>query len=190
MGLESVLKKIQETGESECSKMLSEAKAKADEIIDAAKVEAEKIRESFEKTVNEEVSRLTTQELSTAEIEARKIVLNAQKDLLDKQHNSVLNELAKLPGDKREQILKSLLKKASAELTSGTIRCSETDKDIISKNSQYKIGDSIDTLGGFILTSEDKTITLDMRYETLLNDFWGQHLREITEELFGKNSNE
>ncbi|TET31739.1 MAG: V-type ATP synthase subunit E [Planctomycetota bacterium] len=186
MGLDAVLEKIKDAGEAECKSMKAEAEADAEKITGKAKTEAENAEKKHAETVSAEIERLRTQELSSAEIEARKTVLNAQNDVLEKLRSSVLDAFGKLPKAKREAILKKLIAEASGEIPTGTIRCAKADVETVKKLVKYTMGDPIDSTGGFIVTSEDGSVTLDMRFETKLENIWNEHLRDITKRLFGE----
>ncbi|MHC4662555.1 MAG: V-type ATP synthase subunit E family protein [Planctomycetota bacterium] len=186
MGLEAVLEKIKEAGEAECNELINEARKKAEEIRQKAKAETEALEKKNADSVAAEIERLTTRELSSAEIEARKLVLNTQRDILEKVRASVLENLGKLPADRREAIFKILLGQAHKDLPEGTVRCASGDKEIIKRNSKYSGGEPIDTVGGFIVTTADGSLTLDLRLENLLEDFWNKRLRKITEQLFSE----
>jgi V/A-type H+-transporting ATPase subunit E len=186
MGLEAVLEKIKEAGKAECKSMKAEAEAEAEKVTSKAKAEAEEAEKKHAGTVLSEIERLKTQELSSAEIEARKTVLNAQNDVLEKLRSSVLDAFGKLPKDKRDAILKKLITEAAGEIPSGTIRCAKAGAETVKKLAKYTMGDPIDSTGGFIVTSEDGSVTLDMRFETKLENIWNEHLRDITKRLFGE----
>ena len=186
MALDSVLLKIREAGEAECRAMLADAEAEAAKIKGDAEVEAESAEKADAQAVAAEIERLTTQELSSAEIEARKIVLNAQKEILDRLRDSVLDALVNLPAERPEALMKKLLKIAERDLPDGILRCAERDCDMVARNSRYERGEPIETAGGFVVTAKDGSLTLDMRFETLVDDFWNRRLKEITERLFSE----
>ena len=49
----------------------------------------------------------------------------------------------------------------------------------------YKMGDDVDGLGGFMLESEDGRLSFDLRFDTLLEEAWTQQRAAVNETLFG-----
>ena len=49
----------------------------------------------------------------------------------------------------------------------------------------YSMGDDVDGLGGFVLESEDGTLSFDLRFDTLLEDAWADQRAAVNETLFG-----
>ena len=105
---------------------------------------------------------------------------------MDNTHAAVKEQLAD-PGFKgRASMLKSLISKAD-KLASGDfiIRPVEVDKKALGDlKGKRKIGDSVDGLGGFILEAADGSVSYDMRFDTLLDNAWGNSLAEVNKILF------
>ena len=47
------------------------------------------------------------------------------------------------------------------------------------------MGDEVEGLGGFVLEAEDKSISFDMRFDTLLESAWMENRAAVNETLFG-----
>jgi vacuolar-type H+-ATPase subunit E/Vma4 len=65
------------------------------------------------------------------------------------------------------------------------LRPVKTDRAALSKSAgQFKIGDDIDGLGGFVLESEDGSVMMDYRFEGRLREAWDSSLGEVSRILF------
>jgi len=58
------------------------------------------------------------QEQSSANLEVKKLILNARKEILDEVYESAKDSISKLPAEKNQIILKSIIEKNE----SGTVR--------------------------------------------------------------------
>ena len=87
----------------------------------------------------------------------------------------------------RASLLKSLVKKASS-LGEGkmVLRPTTIDRSALQDAAKaYSMGDDVDGLGGFVLESEDGTLSFDLRFDTLLEDAWAEQRAAVNETLFG-----
>ena len=111
---------------------------------------------------------------------------------------SVLGSLPLDPGDEivatvgsksmgdRGKILESLLKEAKSTAEKGMVlRPVKTDRAALSKGTgQFKIGEDIDGLGGFVLESNDGSVMMDYRFKGRLREAWDSSLGEVSRILF------
>src|SRR5439155_1076988 len=125
MGLESVVEDVLGRGRSEVEEIRRAALAERDRILQNARAEGAKLVEIREQEARKAVERLRVQALARAELESKKIVLSAEKDLLDKVYAKVLEKLAVL--EDGGAILQSLLKARAADWRTGNVYCNEKD---------------------------------------------------------------
>ena len=87
----------------------------------------------------------------------------------------------------RNALIKALVKEAKSEATKDMIlHPVEVDRSAIEKEkSGFKMGDSIEGLGGFTLESSDGSILLDYRFDGKLDAAWKKSLSEVNKILFG-----
>src|SRR5437016_11582805 len=83
MGLESVVEDVLGRGRSEVEEIRRAALAERDRIVQNARAEGAKLVEIREQEARKAVERLRVQALARAELESKKIVLSAEKGLLD-----------------------------------------------------------------------------------------------------------
>jgi vacuolar-type H+-ATPase subunit E/Vma4 len=84
-------------------------------------------------------------------------------------------------------MLDSLLKEAKAEAKGKmTLRPASIDRSALEqKASDFTLGDDIEALGGFMLVSNDGSISLDYTFDSKLNDAWLTSLGDVNQALFG-----
>src|SRR2546425_4402115 len=98
MGLESVIQDVLETGRTEADQIRTAAKAERERMLQEARSEGMKFLSTREMEARQAAARIRIQELARAELESKKIVLAAQKELLDRVYQSVLGRLSALEG--------------------------------------------------------------------------------------------
>lgn len=183
MGLEEIVKEIIAKGKNEAAKILEEGEAEASRILEEAKNQALKIKAAREEAVKREAARLRQQEISSANLEVKRNILNAKKELLDKAYEKALETLSRLPADKNARTLKSLLEKHGGE--GARIYCKESDQPLVTHLTDLMYAGSINCLGGVIFESEDGSVRLDYTYDSLLKNVYEPSLKQISEILFG-----
>ena len=164
--------------------IIKEGEKEAQTIISEAEEKARKIREEKEKEAHYEIQKNRQQELSFAELEAKKIIFNVKEELLDKVHNAALKRLTELPRKKREKMLKALIVSGTKDIAKGRIYANKEDADFVKTVTNLKFSEGIECTGGILIEKEDKTIRLDYRTEIILNEIWKNSLEEISRILF------
>jgi len=182
MGLEQVVDEILAGGRAEAEEIRQAALAEREKILESARSEGAKLREHREREAKEAAERLRIQALARAELESKKIVLSAQKELLDVVYAKVLDRLGRLAesGD----WLRKLLQANAAEWRSGKVYCNARDADTVRSIVGTNFGGTIDCVGGVLIESTDGTHRTDLRFETLLADVWRDSIREVAEVLW------
>lgn len=182
MGLESVVEDVLGRGRSEVEEIRRAAFAERDRILQNAGAEGAKLLEIREQEARQAAERLRVQALARAELESKKIVLSAEKELLDDVYAKVLKRLAVL--EDGGTILQSLLKAHAGDWRTGKVYCNEKDAHAVRSVVGTSFGGRIDCVGGIVIESDDGTHRIDLRYETLLADVWRDSIREVAEVLW------
>src|SRR5947208_15769541 len=107
MGLETVIEDVLAAGRSEADDVHRAAVAERERILRDARAEGAKLLAQREQEGRQAAERLRIQARARAELESKKIVLSAQKELLDQVYSSVLEKLPRLP--ESEGSLRTLL---------------------------------------------------------------------------------
>jgi V/A-type H+-transporting ATPase subunit E len=182
MGLESVVKGILEAGRRESEEMVSEGKEEAKRILEEAKKQGtKKINESAEEAENTGKKK-KVQDLARAELEVKRLVLEAQKDILDTVYSKALERLSALSSN--EAILRHILRSHSTDVGAGRVFSNERDRMAVQSIAGESFAGTKRMLGGIVIESKDGKSTVDLTYETLMEKTWEESIREVAEVLW------
>lgn len=185
MALDSVKTEIDKSAADAAAAIKAEASAEVAKILAEADKEIAVKKEKEDKRLEEAVERLRRQELSSAELESKKVVLAKKKEILEK---AFVSALASLEGASDAEKLKQY--KEMIDANKGVIKNPKVYVPKGSKITAADLGvssveeDSMIT-GGIILESEDGTIQLDLQYKTLLQTIWEREIKSLSDILFG-----
>lgn len=183
MGLEIVVKDIQEGASAEVSRIKAEGDAKASEIINEAKeVQKKTLGDSLAKA-EEDLQNLHQQVISSANLEVKRITLNKRKDLLDKVYAQTVEKIKSMPASKKEELLKNIINKYEA--SGARVYSSKDSEDIVKKLTSLSYAGNLDTIGGIVLENEDGTVRLDFTYNSILKNVYERSLKQISDILYG-----
>ncbi|AEH61321.1 H+transporting two-sector ATPase E subunit [Methanosalsum zhilinae DSM 4017] len=183
MGLEPVINDIMDASNKEVNRINSEADREVARILDEARQTAKKLRGDRLVKVEEDIENLRKQELSSAKLDVKRIILNVKKEMPDEVYDKALNSLSQLPPSKNEEYLKTILK---GEEKNGTKVYSNKDSEtLVKKLTSLEYAGNIDCIGGVIIENEDGTVRLDYTYESILKEVNERSLKEISDILFG-----
>jgi V/A-type H+-transporting ATPase subunit E len=182
MGLEKVIEEIQKEGKEKIAGILQDAEKQAAQILKTKQKIIEELSIKKKQEIEKQIESLKTQEESGVEIEAKKIRLNTEKEILDMTYQECLVALSSLP---HEKIISSLLKSVKEELPEAAyIYSNKRDAPLVRSLSTLSYGGSIECLGGIVAENKDKTMKIDYRYEMIAEIVWDRSLKEIAEKLF------
>lgn len=182
MGLDAIVGEIKARGKAEAEKISNETSSEVSKIIAAARATADKNRAEKEESIKKEIDRLRQQELSSANLEVKKAILNARKEILDEVNVATKDAIQKLPAEKNQKLLKSIIEKN--ESGNSKIYSRHKDKQVISKLTKLEYAGEIDCIGGVVVENADGTEVLDFKYDTILKDVSEQSLKQVSDILF------
>jgi V/A-type H+-transporting ATPase subunit E len=200
-GAEVIVDAILSMAKKRAEEIIEEAKKEAERIIEEAKKEAERImmakREKAEREAMEEVMRRK----SVAEIEAKKILMGAKKDIIREIEAKVEEELAKISegvgGINYEEVLERYIREGINVLGSRIVyvACRDKDREIVRKISErisretgvdIRLDDkNIQSLGGVIMRNEDDSIRFYGTFEGRIRDYFDRNQRRILDMILG-----
>ena len=183
MGLDAIVEEIKAKGKAEADRISKEAERDISKIIADAQSQAEKLKAAKQGSVKKEIERLKQQELSSANLEVKRAMLNARKELLDEVYENAKDAISKLPADENLKLLKSIVQKNEANNT--RIYSRAKDEPLIKKITKLNYAGEINCIGGIVIENEDGTEYLDFRYETILKNVSEQSLKQVSDILFG-----
>lgn len=191
MGLEAVIEDIRDKGRKEADRIRQETQAERAAILGAAQDKAERIKLAVDQDVERQTAHIMNQEVSSANLVVKRLLLNTQKELLDTVYETALSSIGSLPGNFHRDALKSLLVKAKTEIPEGIVHCNKRDAEALSQilagdpaYSGYSRGEPVDIDGGIIVESRDGELQIDYSYRTFLDGIWETGLKDASEILF------
>ncbi len=182
MGLESVVKGILEAGRKESEEIVSGGKKEASGIIAEAK---KKGTEEMNRRVQEaEVlgEKRRVQDLARADLEVKRIALEAQKEILDLIYSEALERLRILHSN--DTVLRRLLSAHMADVRTGRVYSNERDRMTVQSVVGESYAGTRPVLGGIVIESIDGKTTVNLTYETLMQKTWEDSVREVAEVLW------
>ncbi|MCQ1538748.1 V-type ATP synthase subunit E [Methanocalculus taiwanensis] len=192
MGLEVVVEEIREIGQKEATAIRNEANEEARRILAAAEERASSIKQEAEAEVERQVQQMEAQEVSAAKLLVKRETLNAQKELLEEVFNATEKAISELPAAFHEKVIRELLKKVAKEIKDGVVFCNSRDQQAVESAlselktlSGYSYGGSTPIRGGIIVQSADGQLTVDLSYQTFLDEVWESGLKDGSDILFG-----
>jgi len=160
MGLETVIKDIMGAAQTEVNMINADADAAEDDI-----------------------KRLRQQEISSANLEVKRTMLNARKEVLDKVYDNAIETIASLPETKQEELLKAIIDENDSN--GSKIYSNKDSEKLVKKLSSLEYTGNIDCIGGLIMENDDGTVRLDYTYDIIMKNVNEQSLKQTSDILFG-----
>jgi V/A-type H+-transporting ATPase subunit E len=182
MGLETVIEDVLARGRSEAEEIRRATLAERERILQDARTEGAKLLAQRELEAKQATERARIQALARAELESKKIVLSAQKELLDQVYAAVLEKLPRLA--EGEGLLRSLLQAHAEEWRNGKVSSNARDAEAVKAIVGKNFGGTVECVGGVVIDSADGSRRIDLRFETLLADIWRDSIKEVAEVLW------
>jgi len=180
MGLEEILKQVEETGKEKAAEIRKATVEEVEAKMEEASKESNDLVSQIKSETSRRIEQLRQQEIPAAELEVKRNLLEMQKDLLSQTKSKVMDKLEDLSAKELEKIYSNLLTKVPKE---GKLSCRKKDQAIFKKISKLSSGGTIDDLGFLVEAGEYR---LDFRFSTLVNSSWQNHLSMVSEVLFTK----
>ncbi len=180
MGLEVVVKDVLARGEAEATRIKQEGVDEANAIIAGAENTARQLLDEKREQAVELIERRRNREISSANLEVKRAILNAKKELLDKVYDEAVGVLASLPESEREAIIKKLLE---SQTESTRVFSNTNDESLVKRISRLEYGGTIPCSGGIMLENEDGTVIRDLTFDTLLKSVREKSLKQLREIL-------
>ncbi|MBA4694451.1 MAG: hypothetical protein DWC06_04670 [Candidatus Poseidoniales archaeon] len=187
MTLDQLANDISASADAEAKATIKAAKEEAKTILADAKARADSIKGDASSKAGKEADQIAREMVASARQANQKDILVARRAELDATLATARAQLGDASLAGRASLLKSLVKKASS-LGEGkmVLRPTTIDRSALQDAAKaYSMGDDVDGLGGFVLESEDGTLSFDLRFDTLLEDAWADQRAAVNETLFG-----
>lgn len=184
MGLEVVKEEILNSAKAQASSLIAEAKKEADRAMKEAENKCKEINEKSESEIKNIIDRLKRQEMASAELEKKKIILESKKQILESVFAEAKKRLEGLSDKEREHYIKKLLERIKDDIEPFYFYCSRRDVNFLKGIEGIDVK-PMDIIGGLIGENKDKTVIVDYSFEELLESVKGSQLQEVSKLLFG-----
>ncbi len=190
MGLEEVELDIRRRIELKVLAIRSAAEKEASQILENEKTKIKEMKRQRDSEIEKLAAELTNREVAAANLSARKLKMGAKKELIERVYTRVREKILGLEQAKKDEILGTLIQKAVSELQNAKyVLCNSSDSNLVeklAKKNGLKLGENINCIGGVIVENSDRTIRVDYTYETFLELFRKDSLKEVSDQLFAK----
>ena len=185
MALDNVRKDIIESAKAKAAEQSRAAQNEAGVILAEAESTVSEMRKREGKKLEEAVEHLRRQELSSAELESKKIVLSKQKDILNRAFLESLASLEKSKAATKKQYYAQMLALTKDLIKDPKVYCPVGEKDRLKDVKAHSVTEDEDIQGGLILETQDGSIRVDMQFSTSLRSGWEKELKSLSDILFG-----
>ena len=169
MALSNVTQEILADADAKAAAIRAEADAEIAKINADADARIAELKDKEDKRLKEAIESLNRQEISSAELESKKIVLAKKKELLTEAFDGMLSQLENASSDEKLKHYKAMV-----QVATGII---DKPKALMCKDARIS--------SGLILQSEDGSVEIDMQYSTLLQSIWDREIKAVSDILFG-----
>ncbi len=184
--LDGLPQRIAAAAEERASGILADAKAEAQGLIAEAGETADKIREDGLTRAADEAEQIAREVVASVRQSNQKDLLIARREELDATRALLVEEVSSASMEGRASLLQHLLDQAKVVAEDGmSLLPVAIDRAALQKaGSGWEIGRDIDGIGGFMLQTADRSISLDFLFDTLLESVWKTRSGAVNEALF------
>jgi len=180
MGLETVKEEIIRNAKNQEESLIAKARSETIRLMNETEKKIAGLKEKSDAETKRIIDLIKKQELASAELENKKMLLEAKKELIDEVFTGVQKKVKGLDKKKREEYMNKLLEKCKKDIDVENVYCNEKDLDL-AKNLN---AESADIIGGVIAENKEKTIRVDYCFDTMLENIKENELQNINKILF------
>ncbi len=185
MALTNVTQEIRNDADAKAAALQAEARAEIEKIVADADARIAELKEKEDKRLKDAVESLSRQELSSAELESKKIVLAKKKELMSETFESMLSDLEGASAEEKLEQYKAMVKAAKGIIEKPVAVMSDKDSFTADQLGVSSVVKDQRISSGLILRSEDGAVEVDMQYSTLLQSIWDREIKAVSDILFG-----
>ena len=181
MGLEAVKEEIIRNAKAQEKIMIEGARQQVIRIMDETEKKVSEIKEKGNAETKRIIDMIKKQELASVELDNKKVLLEAKKQLIDSVFDDTMKKIEKFDSGKKEEYIKKLLEKAEKDIEVANVYCNKKDVSLV-KGYNAK---ATDIIGGIIAENKDQTVRVDYSFDTMLQTTKEKELQSINKILFG-----
>jgi V/A-type H+-transporting ATPase subunit E len=184
MALDKVVDNILGSARQEADKRVQDAEVERARILQEVDQKIDKMQKAKEKELQDALVRMRRQEMSSAELEAKKTVLNTRKEILNRTFDEMLKEISSMEHKEKSAIYKRILADGKKIIHHPKVLCPKGEADLLTGLRGCASLTEVEMDSGLILESEDGTVRLDYRFRTILASIWEKELKNVSNILF------
>lgn len=185
MALDEVISNITESAQAKARELSAEAEKERAAILKQADDKIAAKRLAQQKELEAALKRLKQQEISSAELEAKRIVLNAKKDVMDRSFQEALGSLLNMDEGNRGRMYRKILEGGKTVIQSPKVYCPRGESKLISGVAGLGKVEETDMETGLVLEDASGNVRLDYRFRVILESVWDKELKNVSNTLFG-----
>jgi V/A-type H+-transporting ATPase subunit E len=184
MALDKVANDILDNARKEADQRVQEAEKERAKILQESDQRIDKMRKVEEKELQDGLMRMRRQELSSAELEAKKTVLNKRKDVLNRAFEEMLKELSAMDHKEKSALYKKIVADGKKVIHKPKVFIPKGEADLLAGLRGCESLTETEMGSGLILENDDGSVRLDYRFKTILESIWDRELKSISNTLF------
>jgi len=181
MGLEAVKEEILNSAKEQANSLIAEARREANRISRETEKKIEELQGKSEAETKRAIDIIKRQELASAELENKKMLLEAKKSVIESAFAEATTKLEALDDKKRESLMARLLEKARKDIDVAYVYCSKKDAKFLKNLNPEPAA----IISGLIAEDREKIIRVDYSFETMLQGIKENELQSMSKILFG-----
>lgn len=185
MALDKVVGEILESARKDANQLLAAGEKERGSILQQASENIAAKRAERQRQLEDSVRRMKQQEVSSAELDAKRIILNAKKEVLDRTFQEAMGEINRMSDSERSRLYGKILGMGISVIPKPKVYCPRGDARLVSSMPGVGSVQEREMGPGLILESADGTVLLDYRFKTILDEVWEKELKNISSILFG-----
>ncbi len=181
MSLERMIEEIRQQGQQESEEILDAARQERERMLSEVQTQGKELRSERLRQAEDRGTREEVREIARAELEARKSLLQAQKEVLDEVREAAADRLRDL--DSNDRLLEILVEQSREDLD-GLVRCNPRDVKTLQRLTGIPVQGDLDVIGGFVIEAQAGDRRIDLTYDTFLDGLWEQAVRDVADTLW------
>lgn len=182
MSLERMIEEIRAQGQREAEQVVDAAQRERERTLSEVQSRGEELLGQRTRQAEDQGAREEVRETARAELEARKALLQAQKEVLDEVRAMTRDRLREL--DDRGRLLESLVDRHRDDLEGAAVRSNPQDREILAKLVRADVTGDLAAIGGFVIESQEGDQRIDLTFDTFLDGLWEGVVREVADILW------
>jgi len=188
MGIEKLTGSLIGEANREAREIVKTAEWHVEQMLKDEKSKEEGIKERAREEVGQRLAEQRNERLAWARLEAKRIIAEAREDAITSNLEEFFASLKEArKGAAYKSFLEQSVRKAAAELGgNATVHVAKSDAASLGKLHGCKVVAGLEGLGGAVVESEDRSVRIDLRLETLFEIRRDGLRKEVHDRIFSR----